>query len=248
MGGGRSGAGRVRHFDLNSKNLKDYNLRIAKQSPSVSSQELDTALSTINQLNELLQLDKSKLPRLYLDVGDGRYQVYGRFTYKYDADEHRIILSKHMFTDKNWDTAAHEYTHALVAQVNDNILANFSARDRFDAMKESRVAKEICKDALIRLDKTYKGASDKIIKTAWEQHAGTIKLHHFDDYASSKQNETITRAVQMVLREKNGTLSVNDGRASPYAHAVVAELKNYIHQGYKIKKQATHNVSKNNEK
>ena len=150
-------------FKLNSRNLQDYNLRLAKKSSKVSAKELNTALDTINQLNELLNLDKSNLPKLYLEVGT-KQSSYGVFTYFYDEAEYRIRLTQVMFDDKNYDTAAHEYTHALVAQASDNILADFSPRDRYNAMADIRASKEICYDALLKLNKNMKALLLKVWK------------------------------------------------------------------------------------
>ena len=188
---------------------------------------LDRAFDTLNQMASILGLDPNTLPAISLGLTT-RKGVYGDCCMVYDwhnkPEDARIRLHPDMFADKNYDTFAHEYVHALEAWM---IKTNISGQwDRANAWVDHTYSEAICRNALFKMGKNPGADLDK---AAWKTESATIKLNNYDTYASSKPEETVTRAVQTVLRFGD--------KASPFAKAIVAQLKQEVANTYKIRKK-----------
>ena len=236
MGTGRSGIPKgIRHtnknlteFRLTAKNLRDYNISMeSRLRKNVEEEQLNRALQTVNEMASILGIDPNDLPKISLGFTK-RKGVYGDCGMIYAWDkmqcDARIRLHPDMFADKNYDTMAHEYVHALEAWM---IKQNFSRDwDQVNAWIDHTYSEAICVSALKKLGKQSTDTFDKAI---WKANADTIKLGKWDDYASSKPSETITRAMQSVLRFGN--------KAPEYAKALVKELGNEVRNTQKRRKK-----------
>ena len=184
---------------------------------------LQQGLDTINALQNLLGLKTNMLPVVNMYYMRESSTAYGDCRLGWGAEnfDAQINLYNGMFRDKNYDTAAHEYVHALEAWI---IKQNIpQAVDQINAWSDHMYADAICRNALVKVGAISK--NDVFDKDIWKTHASTIKLNKWDTYASTKTAETLTRAVQEVLRRGNN--------ASDYAKAVVASLKDEIQLTYK---------------
>lgn len=236
MGTGRSGIPKgvknttksLSGFKVTAKNLKDYNMSMeSRLKKNVSDEQLNLALETFNRMGEILGIDPNNLPAVSLGFTT-KSSVYGDCRMvadweKFNADA-RIRLTASMFNEKNYDTMAHEYVHALEAWM---IKTNLNRpMDQINAWIDSIYSEAICVRALQNMGKQKSSDFDKSI---WKTHADTIKLSKWDNYASSKPAETVTRAMQSVLRFGDG--------APEYAKAVVAELRKEVLRTQKKRKK-----------
>ena len=227
MGTGRSGIPKglknttktLSNFKVNARNLKDYNIKMEPNlKKSVSEEQLNEALATLNHMADILGLDPNVLPAVSLGLTN-RSGVYGdcRLLGSWERlqGDARIRLHPSMFTDKSYDTMAHEYVHAIEAWM---IKQNFSRDwDQVNAWHDHIYSEAICTNALVRIGKLSSATFDRDV---WKASADTIKLSKWDSYASSKPAETVTRAVQSVLRFGD--------KAPEYAKAIVAELRQEV--------------------
>lgn len=235
MGTGRSGLSKgisrgknLSEFKITAKNLKDYNIKMeSRLKKNVPEEYLNRALDTLNHLANILGMDPNDLPAVSLGFTT-RAGIYGdcRMAGTWDnlnADA-RIRLHPDMFADANYDTMAHEYVHALEAwMIKTNIKGSI---DRCYAWNDHIYSEAMCVSALQKLGKLSGPTFDRDV---WKREANTIKLHKYDSYASSDPAETVTRAVQTVLRFGD--------KASPFAKAVVEELRKEVLNTQKTRKK-----------
>lgn len=241
MGTGRSGlpkgvrdtTKKVQGFKITSKNAKDYGITLirrksnkySKSVDAIIDKSIDDALETINKAGVLLGLDPNNLPKVDINYGKYSATAYGDAKINIDKTDldATINLYSDMFWRKNFDTAAHEYTHAIESWIIRQNLESF--HDRAVAWADDTYSEAICRNALVSIGKQ---SSDviKLDKAAWADAAGTVKLNQYDTYATKSTAETLTRSVQVVLRQ---------GDVAPdYAKAVVNALKEEIQRTYKL--------------
>lgn len=237
MGTGRSGLPKgvtkkstknLTEFRVTANNYKDYNIKMeSRLKKNTTPEMLNKAFDTLNAMSSMLGLDPNILPAISLGLTNRR-GVYGDcrmlFDWENKPEDARIRLHPDMFADKNYDTFAHEYVHALEAwMIRTNISGDWN---RVNAWIDHTYSEAICRNALFKMGKNPGATLDK---AAWKTESATIKLNSYDDYASSKPAETITRAVQTVLRFGD--------KASPFAKSIVAELKKEVANTYKNSKK-----------
>lgn len=220
------------NLTITSRNASQFGINLVKHASTRHSteertliaQRLDEALNTINKLGQLIGLRPDNLPVVDIHFGRHNSTSFGdAVIHTQDESKTAVInLYAESLLRKNFDTAAHEYVHALEAWF---IKSNFSnIVDRRNAWKDSIYSEAICRNALVKIGKQSNSVT-KLDKVAWKSAADTIKLHGSDNYASSQPCETVTRAVQVVLRQ---------GKNAPaYAHAIVNELKAEVARNYK---------------
>ena len=223
MGTGRSGISKgikqgknLSEFRMTARNVKDYNMQVAPRlKKNVPEEYLNRAFETFNEMAKILGMDPNILPTVKVDFTT-RSGIFGDCRMvsdweKLNADA-LIRLHPDMFSQSNYDTFAHEYVHALEAWIIKTNLANDA--DRHNAWANDLYSEAMCRNALFKMGKNPGATLDK---TVWKTEAATIKLNQYDTYAQSAPSETLTRAVQSVLRFGNN--------ASPFAKHLVAELK-----------------------
>lgn len=217
-------------WKLNAKNAVNYNITLKEYKmywgPSVKQGDkermLNDALATINRLNnEILGLPNSPaaMPEIELTWGKHSDDAYGDALIQYFGPD-KINIYRDALMNSS-DTAAHEYVHALTYHWIKN---SFNTIDEQRAARNANLFPEaICRNALIRIGALKKG--EDFNKTTWKTAAGTVHRFPGDTYAKKNTAETVTTSVQMVLRYGN--------KASPYAKAVVQELRREAQKQYR---------------
>lgn len=183
---------------------------------------LNAALQTINTLNnEILGVNTSKdaMPRFQVIYGGvdhrGREGIAGSAVPDFsDSSKYGATIYLHnLGLMHSSDTAAHEYIHALTFQWTKDSFATVAERQA--AHDKMLIQEGICRNALVRIGALKKGQD--MVKSVWKDNALTIHRYPGDDYGAKSYHETLTTSVQMVMRYGD--------KASPYAKAVVAELR-----------------------
>ncbi len=224
---------KLSNFTIDVKSARQFNIDLIFHSNSRSyldraelHERLNKSLDTVNRLYAMLGMDPNDLPDLEIhynrhsdkSYGDAVIDLFGNKTA-------RLNLYTDMFLDKNYDTGAHEVTHGLEAWF---IKTQFnSISDQANAWQNNLFSEGICRNALVAIGEQSASKID-LDKIAWKKNADTIKLNKYDTYASSQPCETVTRAVQDVLRKGSS--------ASEYSKAILQQLKLEVKRNYKIKK------------
>lgn len=226
---------RPKDWKLNSSNAKSYGITLDyKPSKKFSRDMLDTikgnltpALDTINELAAMLGLHTDFFPEVLMHYGVYDVSANGNCRIsqgKYDAE---INLFDGCLLENSLDTAAHEMVHALEAMW---VKRDFtSVVDQRNAWIEHVYSENIVRNALIA-EKLQSSKASDIDFATWHKAAGTIyrttaEKNSAYTYAQSAYCETVTTAVQMVMRHGNN--------ASSFAKAVVQELKNEYQRQYR---------------
>ena len=227
-------------WKLNSKNASRYGIELVyKPSNKLTKQELnkiqknlDSSLDTINTLAEMIGLHTDFIPSVWMSYGKVN-DAYGNcrlsLDNRYDAEInlfHKCILGESL------DSAAHEMVHGLEAMFIKRNITNVA--DRVNAWQDHFYSEIIVRNALVA-EKLQSSKESKLNFTAWHNAAHTIYRTSEEQkgaykYAHRGPHETITTSVQMVMRYGDN--------ASPFAKAVVKELKREYQRQYRKYKKS----------
>lgn len=224
---------KLSNFTIDVNSARRFNIDLISHNNSYSNlnktelhERLNKSLDTVNRLYTMIGMDPNDLPDLEIHYnrysatayGDAVIDLYGKKTAE-------LNLYAEMFLDKNYDTGAHEVTHGLEAWF---IKTQYkSVSDQANAWSNHLFSEGICRNALVAIGEQSASKID-LDRIAWKKNADTIKLNKYDNYASSAPCETVTRAVQDVLRKGSS--------ASDYSKAILQQLKLEVKRNYEIKK------------
>jgi len=227
-------------WKLNSKNANRYSIELVyKPSSKLTKQELnkiqknlDSSLDTINTMAELLGLHTDFIPSVLMSYGKFN-DAYGNcrlaLSDKYDAE---INLFQKCILGESLDSAAHEMVHGLEAMFIKRNITN--VMDRVNAWTDHIYSETIVRNALIA-EKLQSSKESGLNFTAWHTAAHTIYRTSEEQkgiyvYAQRGPHETLTTSVQMVMRYGDN--------ASPFAKAVVKELRREYQRQYRKHKKS----------